>query len=340
MHSRTLLTIASTALVLGNAAAFQLPAGKKVAADSIVGAVIRGDYDHSFHLSDSLARMDTNDPLAPLLKLVAIGLRDLDFDVNIDTLAFESQYQSAVAAITAWEAHQGRSSYSLTMLGFSKATYASYNLRRKRYVGTIQTGLEALDHLRQAKQMDSTNADADYFLGLYEYARSDLRKRLWWVLFWVAGDKVRGVRRLETAAGSAQLASTAAMLSLADVYTQMQEYDKAAEQLRLLETRFPSSRFVLWSRAKYHEARKEFDAAAQWYGTLSSSYVSAGVSGRYNALATGYKQAQMLGLGGQRTRSADLCRSILGRYGNDAGSAPAAVCRETNKLLERMDARD
>ena len=65
-------------------------------------------------------------------------------------------------------------------------------MRNKEYLNGIHLGFEALSCCREAKKIDSSNADVDLILGLYSYARAELRRKFWGILCWLSrGQKHR-----------------------------------------------------------------------------------------------------------------------------------------------------
>lgn len=259
-------------------------------------------------------------------------MRDVDLEMTVDSLLFLRTYTKAVECIDAYEKKNGISSYSRTILGFSKTIHSTYFLRRKMYVTALQNGLDALKLLREAKALDTTNTDVDFFLGLYDYGKAEMRTRLWWVLFWYPGGKKEGIQKLEQCSRSACMTKNAAMLSLSEIFVSEKQIDKGLSLLEHLETMFPESRFVHWSRAKYYETNKMYLEAAAVYNKLSQLYSNT-ADGAYNALFTKSKEAAMYLEAGQKGKAAELCRIILA----DPTLSKKGLKKDTEKLLERIN---
>lgn len=317
-------------------AGFVLSADKQRVVDAVVADLMNCRFDHAFAMADSLSRVYPADPLPPLIKLFGIGLRQLDFEADLDSSAFEQAYRATLGRAEALEEREGVSSFSRTMVGFAKATYASRELRQKRYMRAFHFGREGLEILDQARELDSANTDVYLFLGLYDFAKADLKQRLWWILFWYPADRERGIRRLRQCSRTAQFASVAAKLSLADVYVQMEQYGKAKSVASELASDFPASRFVMWAQARYHTARKSYEQAAGVYRRLADSYAKTQV-GAYNTLATKYQQARMLMLAGERDRARNLCRAVVEGVADRPGdNRYAQLERDAKKLLQEV----
>lgn len=200
------------------------------------------------------------------------------------------------------------------------------------YVTALQNGLDALKLLREAKTLDTTNTDVDFFLGLYDYGKAEMRTRLWWVLFWYPGGKKEGIQKLEQCSKSACMTKNAAKLSLSEIYISEKHNDRGLSLIEQLETSFPESRFVHWSKAKYYESNKMYNEAAIVYNKLSHLYSNT-ANGSYNALFTKSKEAAMYLEAGQKEKAAELCRIILA----DPTLSKKDLKRDTEKLLEKIN---
>jgi hypothetical protein len=301
-----------------------------------VKSIINGDYDSALAVADSLMRADTADPLAPLLRLTAIGVRDIDFDSLLDSAEFLRTYRTAEKRTLDYEKTNGASSYTKTISGFCRGFHAAFYLREKSYFAAMRNGFSSLDLLEESYRLDSSNADPLFLLGLSEYAKGELKHRLWWVLFWYPGSKKTGIERLRTCMTKGHFAASAAAFALADIYVREKRPDECAPLVESLSRDFPKSRFTLWAKAKYLESRRLFYEAGQAYELLAASY-GATPAGRYNAYLTRSLQAQMLLKAGQNRDAADSCRALLRQI---PVGREIQVYHDTKKLLERINERE
>ena len=301
----------------------------------MVDYLIKNQYDSAFSSIHSFTAHD-NDPLPALLQLAILSMRDVDFEQIIDSTRFLKCYDSASTALSLWEEQQGVSSYTRMLSGMSKAIHAAFYLRQKRYVNAMQNGFAALDQLREAQELDSTNHEVDFFLGLYEYARAELRSRLWWVLFWYPGNREKGIERVRRCSEKAILTGEAAKLSLCDMYIQEKRRKEAKQLIDGLKKKYPESRFVLWAEVKYFEAENDYSAAADTYARLSNLYAGEQF-GVFNTLATSLKQATMLYESGATTEANLLCDKLLA---NKEISTYKDLKKETIRLSERCNAAE
>ncbi|MCU0609062.1 MAG: hypothetical protein MUF22_04755 [Chitinispirillaceae bacterium] len=298
-----------------------------------INRIISCDYDGALRIADS-AGIDTLDLLAQVLHLAAIGIRNVDFDEIIDSAGFLRTYHSALTRIDKFERLHKTSSYSRMLMGICHAMHSSFYLRQQSYYAAVKTGFTALDCLKDAQSLDSTNTDALLFTGLYSYAKAELRKKLVLVMFWYPGSKEEGIGQLRECSDKGRLSRTVSLFALADIYTREKQPEKASLIIDQLEKEFPKSRFFLWAKAKHLESRKLFYEAALCYDALAVSY--AAVPGRsHSVLVTRNRQAHMLTKAGQKKDAAAICELIL-RKERSTDKRDNIILKDTRKLLRTI----
>ena len=204
---------------------------------------------------------------------------------EIDSAGFINEFLVSQELIRSFEQKNGITSYGLMLDGLSKAMHAAFFLRQKAYFDVLHNGVDAIKLLKKAKELDSTNADADFFLGLYDYGKSELKKKLWMVLFWYPGSKKEGIEKLKNCSKNASLTRIAAKLSLSDIYIQEKKPGLSEAIISELENQYKNSRFVLWAKVKYLESVKNYDSTAAVYEKLSMQYALI-PEGKQNFFAT------------------------------------------------------
>ena len=315
------------------ASSLSLSAGQREYAGRCIKAIINCEYDTAFSIADSVTAADSCDPLAPLFRLTALGVRDIDFDTLLDSAEFLRACRAAEERRALYEKTNGVSSYTRTLEGFSKGFYATFYLRKKSYFAAMRNGYQSLDLLEEAYRLDSTNADPLFLLGLYEYAKGELKRRLWWVLFWYPGSKKTGIERLTSCMNNGYFAVSPAAFALAEIYVRENKPDECLRIVERLEREFPDSRFMLWAKAKYFESRRLYYEAGLLYELLAASY-AAEPAGRYNAFYMRNLQAHMLLRAGQKKEAADSCRALLLEK---AFGREVPVYNDTKKMLQRIN---
>jgi hypothetical protein len=327
------LTILILLIFLHPVSAISFSEQQQSYAGRCLNAIINCDYRSAFSIVDSVIVIDTVDPLAPLLRLAAIGIRYVYFDTLLDSTDFFRTCRMAEERIAAFEKNAGPSSYSKMLLGFCKGFHAAYYLRQKSYYSAMRNGFKALDLLDESHRLDTSNVEPFFLLGLYDYAKGELKRRMWGVLFWYPGSKKNGIARLVTCANNGYLTIGAALMALADVYIRENRLDECDPVLERLGKLFPHSRFMLWEKAKYYESRRLFYEASLVYDLLAESY-GADSAGHYNALVTRNLQAHMLFKSAQSKDARECCTAILREHVSQRNKV---IFKDTEKLLEQIN---
>jgi|WetSurMetagenome_2_1015567.scaffolds.fasta_scaffold00051_48 hypothetical protein len=318
-------------------AAFSLPQSKELSARAAVDLLVAGAYDDALRLCDSMIRVDAADPLGWVLRLSALGLHDLDLDSATDSLDFAGSFRKTSDVIYKYERAHGVSSYSRTVKGFARAMSAAYNLWRKRYLSGIDFGFGAIDDLREAKNLDDTNFDADFFLGFYAYVRADLKKSFGWAFFWYSGNREDGIRAIRRCSRNSSFCRRAAALLLSEVLYRENRFAESDSITSELLRSFPASRLVRWTCAKRAEAARMWSDAAGAYSVLADAYDSIPEAAR-NALAARDKAAHMYFCAEDFARARRACERVLERSCARRDAFCMQVRSDAEKLLARLPA--
>lgn len=310
---------------------FSLPEKSITSTKLVIPPMINCDFKTAIGLTDSIIKSDKRDPFPYILKLTVLGMRDVDFECTLDSALFLSTSNHVGMLIDSMERRDGKSSYSRMLAGFNKAMHSAFFLRNSMYTAGLQSGFASLDLLKESIALDSTNTEVLFFLGLYDFARAELRTRLWWVLFWYPGDKNRGFERLQMCSQLSTITGTAAALSLSEAYIKEKMPGKADSLLLKLESLYPESRFVLWTRIKYFEAKQDYKSAATLYEQLAESYKRT-IEGRYNYYVTKNKAAHMHTDAGNPSAAILLCNDLLKEPEMEKYKS---LKKDTQRLLER-----
>lgn len=309
--------------------AFSLPHYKKEISKKCVEYILTTRYDSA--LLFIAEKQEKEDPLFWVLKLTVLSMRDVDFETPIDTFLFMKTYNEAVECCEKYETLNEKTSYSRMLYGTTKAIYAASLLKQKKYLAAVPVGFNAMDLLNEAYKLDSTNYDAEFFLGLYEFALSELRSKLWWVMFWYPGNRANGIKRVQRCAEKGIIIGKAALIPLCEMYIQDKRPDSARKIMEEFKKQYPESRFVLWSEAKYYESQKEYRKAAEVFEKLSHSYKTERY-GEFNYIFTMFKKADMIFKSGDKDVTTLICKELLG---NKALSKYKELKKEIEKLYAR-----
>lgn len=315
-----------------NIIALQISSKDSAFSQNVTDLILQCQFDSANNLIDTYRKNDSKNPLPPMLKLAVLGMRDIDLEMTVDSLLFMNTYALAIANALDYEKNNGKNDYSRMVIGFTNAIHSSFYLRRKKYMSAMQNGVDAMKILREAKELDSTNTEVDFFLGLYDYAKAELRSRLWWVMFWYPGGKKEGIAKLENCTKNSFIVGNAALITLSNIYTDEKKPEKAIRIIQHLDSLYPSSRFVGWAKVKYFEKLKMYSNAAEEYHKLSMQYSSV-KHGQYNSFITKKKEALMYYEAGQIDKVQLICETML----SDPTLTNEEIRKETKRLLEKVN---
>lgn len=288
-------------------------------------------FDQALSAVDSISSDSMGVPLQWMLKLSIIGMRHLDYNDTSGSDLFEATYATTQSVIKKYEEQAGRTSLLLTAQGFSCCIAAAYRMHNKEYIEGIRLGFEALSCCQEAKKIDSANTDVDLILGLYSYARAELRRKFWGILFWYPGDKRTGIQALISAAHTGHFASLAAQAALQEIYIREENYTKASDGLNQLVCLYPRCRFLMWSRVKLYEAQKLYANSAEVYMQLADAYEIIPAAKR-NYHETRFMEAQRYFLAGNFPMAQAACNKVL----DACAQNPMDHCREAQKMLTKI----
>jgi hypothetical protein len=310
---------------------FVVPAPQKDLANSAVEKTFDCRFEQAMALVDSLGDDSTGAPLKWMLKLSIIGMRRLDYNDASDSNIFETTFETTQSVFKKYERQMGRTSYLLTARGFSCFIAAAYKLHNKEYLDGLHLGLEAISCCREAKKKDSANTDVDLILGLYSYARAELRKKFWGMLFWYPGDKNTGIRSIISASKTGQFSALAAQAVLQEINIREARYDTATAALDKLSGMYPHSRFLMWSKVKLYEAQKSYANGADAYAQLADAYATI-PSAASNYRQTRFFEAQRYYWAGNTDRAAAACEKLL----EACADGPMEYCNDAKRILEKI----
>jgi len=107
------------ALFSAASASFQVPPAHRAAADSAIREILECRFENAMRLSEAAYAADAQNPLAAVLHMVAIGMRDVDADRMLDSAAFVRSFERAKAAVDRYESLNGPGSYTAMLRGFT-----------------------------------------------------------------------------------------------------------------------------------------------------------------------------------------------------------------------------
>jgi len=156
------------------------------------------------------------------------------------------------------------------------ATARLYSLRGENR-NTARFGVRARDHLLRAKALDSTLADADFGLGLYNYYVDTLSAMARILRFFMGipgGSKQEGVRLLEHAISDGVLTPNVARFYLAmNLHRYDQQYGRALATIGPLVEKYPSNPLFQLARGDLYAKLGRKQQALHCYRAAASLQV-------------------------------------------------------------------
>jgi len=314
---------------------FVLPQIQKMFVDSIMTNIMNCKFDSAINQSALLIEKEKTDPIGMVMRMSTLAFSDLDYAHPPDTIQFFELYKKTESKILAYEANGGVNSYSSTLKGFSKAILACYDLWHKDYLPGLNIGFSALDNLKEAKKNDNENYDAEFFIGLYNYARADMKKMFWWAFFWYPGDKQAGIKSISLCTKNGQIVKPVALLVLAELSIREKKFPEALTLINDLETMYPKSRFVKWTHAKYFESQKQDIDAARMYGSLANEYYGCPKAIR-NELAARLKEANLYFEANDFKNSKIAAEKLVANKNKYDDSIIKQMVKDAEKVLDKI----
>jgi len=236
--------------------------------------LVNCQFDKAYKMTDDLLRRHPEEPLYYYLAVAAIGLKNLDFDEVLDKEKFFEIYDKGIKLVETMLENDPNSCDLIMIRGFLMSANAAFLLLEGRLAAGARLGLRSLEILRQAHACDPKNYDTQYYLGFFDYAQAELRRRLGplGIFTGLTRNPQQGISALERCVRYARFMNRAAEMVLVDVYVRENRLDKAAELLPRLLKEFPESRFLLWTKKRLEIARGDDLSAIQTAMTASRLY--------------------------------------------------------------------
>jgi len=237
--------------------------------------LINCEFDNAYKFSDSLLKKNPEEPLFYYLSLVSIGLKTLDFDEVLDSEKFQKIYNQGMTKVNKMLEKEPDNCDLQMIKGFLMSSNAAFLLVAKKYTSGISEGKKSLEILKSAHACDTANYDTEYYLGFYDYAQAELRRRLGPIGIFTGLPKnaEEGIKALEQCIVKARFMNYAAQMVLVDIYVRENKLEKTGKLLPKLLEKYPESRFLLWTKMRYEFAKKDELSAMKAAVAASKLYV-------------------------------------------------------------------
>ncbi|MBE0433531.1 tetratricopeptide repeat protein [candidate division WOR-3 bacterium] len=148
---------------------------------------------------------------------------------------------------------------------------AVYKGWRKDYFETFKLGIKGGRMMQELVREDSLFFDAYLAAGTFEYFWARASRYLPFLNIG-GGDVQSALRKLHLAADKSRYSGPTARNSLAFIYGEEGEYEKAAAIVESLRAEYPASKTFLWSEADLEFKRRDYRSAADLYEDLYQRY--------------------------------------------------------------------
>jgi tetratricopeptide (TPR) repeat protein len=236
--------------------------------------LVNCEFDKAYDLSDGLLKKNPDEPLYYYLVLASIGLKTLDFDEICDKEKFNRIYEKGMAKVSEKLAFEPDNCDLQMIKGFLTSSNAAFLLVSKKYASGVREGTKSLDILKFAHSCNPENFDTEYYLGFYDYAQAELRRRLGPIGIFTGLPKnsAEGIKSLEKCVKYARFMNFAAKMVLVDIYVRENKLEKTRNLLPELLKKYPESRFLLWTKMRYEFAEKDEVSAINTAVSASKLY--------------------------------------------------------------------
>ncbi len=288
--NRTMKIVLTTLLLISILSAYTVPDSLRREAKLVNDLLINCQFTQARKIADDLLTKDATEPLYYYLKLAALGLETLDRDEVVLKSSFMKTYEKGMAVL-ANDKDLAKSSYLTMLKGFMESSLSSYQLLEGKYGSAVSIGKQGLKSVEKARELDATNADVEYYLGFFSYARGEIKKRVP-VLFWLENSSKTGIVQLQRCSDNGLFMNAAADMVLVDVLVRENEIARSEKMLFPLMKKYPESRFLLWTKTRLEIAEGQNEQAARTFAELSKSY--SGDTFYHNAIVTSHESLKLL----------------------------------------------
>ncbi len=280
---------------------------------SIMAAVhysIYSDYDKAFFLLNKTRLAFPDNPAVWFFLAATRQSQMMDTESTRQRLEF---YHDIEKAVTTAKTQYQQDYQDLDALFFWGAalSYKSYQLgREKKYLASVQVGLKSLGILKKIVNTDSTFYDCYLGIGSYLYWRSQITKKLTWLPFF-SDQRKEGIQYVKRAFENGTWTKWAALNTLAWIYIEEKQFDRAIACAQQGLDRFPGSRFFLWPLGDARLGSKNYHAAIPTYKNLLKSVKTTDGNNHYNEILLHLKICQCWAGLNDNKRAAEWARAGL-----------------------------
>jgi len=253
---------------------FATPAGAALTGGAKLATAYRSILSAQFDRAD--AEIKQACPPAPAEACRVLGVVSLWWRIQIDPdnrsrdSLFNERAQAAIAAAEAWTKRDPRNAEAWFYLAGSYAPLLQWQVLRGERIGAARNGNRVREALEHALKLDPSLADAQFGIGVYQYyadVAPAAAKVFRWLLLLPGGDRVKGLRAIETTSRSGELMRDEAAFQLyqIDIWYEHKPMEAIA-LLRALDERHPTNPLLMQRIAETYDnyLHDALASAAAW----------------------------------------------------------------------------
>lgn len=213
---------------------------------------------------------------------------------------------------------------------------AVYEGFRKNYFETFKLGVKGGRMMQSLMKEDSTFYEAYLAVGTYEYFWARASRYLPFLN--LGGGDVNGaIAKLHIAAEKSLYSGPTARNSLAFIYSEEGEYEKAESMIDSLLAEYPTSRTFLWNKTEMEFKRKNYRLAADLFQDLFNRYNSHNKKNYANLAQCRLYVGKCFAELGEKDRAREYLKGVI-EYKEHSDEYPQikGYCREAYVLLNRI----
>ncbi|MCF7809378.1 tetratricopeptide repeat protein [bacterium] len=194
--------------------------------ETIIDLGTREQYDQALTLIDSIRSVQPDNPYIPLLKATILSARAMDYEDEIDFPDILNACDRTDQLVEAKLKDADQTSELWFYRGMTELYRSVIYQRQGRLFKSIKHVINGGNYLEKAIELDSTNWDVYYGLGMYKYYRSKYAGILRSIGI-IPDQRDEGLRYLEIAAEYGSLTRISARNSLAWIAYEKGNYEEA-----------------------------------------------------------------------------------------------------------------
>jgi tetratricopeptide (TPR) repeat protein len=240
--------------------------------------ILEQDYDRADSLFSVVTRRYPEHPVGYLYRAAVMQAYNIDFDVPIEQVKFDSLLTIGKSAAEKISLPWGQ-----YFLGTADGYEAYERVERGDWFGGVRKGMSLASKFEEIIKKDSSFYDAYVGIGTYYYWRSRKLEFLQWLPF-IKDDRELGIRMLIIGAEQSVYNRFAAISALVSIYLDAENYQQAEEWSKRGLNSYPENRVFLWGLATALDRQNCSAEAISAYSNLLENIVRVHAPHPYNEI--------------------------------------------------------